>query len=105
MRMLRWMCDKTRNANIRDMVGFAPIEDKVIENRFMWFGHICRKCTNEVVRRSDMVIGSDNTRQRRRPKLTLDAVVRNDMIGLNFGKHLALDRAQWRKMIYVADPN
>ena len=34
MRMLRWMCGKTwkdriRNTNIRDMVGIAPIEDKI----------------------------------------------------------------------------
>ena len=38
MRMLRWMCGKTRkdiirNANIHDMVGAAPIEDKLRENR------------------------------------------------------------------------
>ena len=42
MRMLRWMCGKTRNdrirnANIRDMVGVAPIEDKLRENRLRWF--------------------------------------------------------------------
>ena len=38
MRMLRWMCSKTRkdriwNANIRDMVGIAPIEDNLRDNR------------------------------------------------------------------------
>ena len=38
MRMLRWMCGKTRkdrirNVNIRSMVGVAPIEDKMRENR------------------------------------------------------------------------
>ena len=39
------------------------------------------------------------------PKLTLDAVVKNDMIGLNLNEHLAVDRAQWRKRIHVAHPN
>ena len=38
MKMLRWMCGKTRNdkisnTNIRDMVGVAPIKDKLKENR------------------------------------------------------------------------
>ena len=40
-----------------------------------------------------MIIGSDNTRERGRLKLTLDAVVKNYMSGLNLGKNLALDRA------------
>ena len=38
MRMSRSMCgttrkDRIRNTNIRDMVGVAPIEDKLRENR------------------------------------------------------------------------
>ena len=46
MRMLGWMCGKNRkdiirNANIRDMIGFAPIDDKLKENRLRWFGYIC----------------------------------------------------------------
>ena len=45
MRMLRWICGKTlkdriRNEHIREMVGVAPIEDKMRENRLRWFGHI-----------------------------------------------------------------
>ena len=37
MRMLRWMCGKTRNdrirnANIRDMARVAPIDDNLREN-------------------------------------------------------------------------
>ena len=52
-----------------------------------------------------MIIGSDNTKGRGKPKLTLYTVVKNDMIELNLGEHLALDRVQWRKRIHVADPN
>ena len=48
-----------------------------------------------VIRKSDMIIDSDITRGRGRVKLTLDAVVKNDMIVLNLREHLALDRAQW----------
>ena len=52
-----------------------------------------------------MIILSDNTRGRDRPKLPLDTVIKIDMIELNLGEHLVLDRAQWRKMIHVADLN
>ena len=52
-----------------------------------------------------MIIISDNIRGRGRPNVTLDVVVKKNMIELNLGEHLALDRAQWRKMIHVANPN
>ena len=57
------------------------------------------------VTRSDMVIGNDSTWGKSRPKLTLDAVVKKDMMGLNSSDHLALDRAYLHKMIHVAEPN
>ena len=73
------MCGKTRkdrirNANIRNMVGVALIEYKLRDNRLWWFGHICRRHTHAVVRRSDMIICSHNTRGR--IDLTLQAVVK-----------------------------
>ncbi|VFQ65628.1 unnamed protein product [Cuscuta campestris] len=45
MRMLRWMCGKTRldrisNKVIRRQVGMAPVEDKLREVRLRWFGHV-----------------------------------------------------------------
>ena len=66
MRMLRLICGNTRNdriknVNIRDMVGISPTYDKLRENRFKWFGHICRRPIDVIVRRSEMVISSDNT--------------------------------------------
>ena len=90
------MCGKTmknriRNANIRDMVGIAPIEDKLRENRLRWFRRICCRPIDAVVRRSDIILDSDNTKGRGRPKLILDVVVKNDKIELNLGDHLALD--------------
>ncbi|VFQ72301.1 unnamed protein product [Cuscuta campestris] len=45
MRMLRWMCGKTRldrisNEVIRRQVGMAPVEDKLREARLRWLGHV-----------------------------------------------------------------
>ncbi|VFQ77401.1 unnamed protein product [Cuscuta campestris] len=48
MRMLRWMCGKTRldrisNEVIRRQVGMAPVEDKLREARLRWLGHVRRR--------------------------------------------------------------
>ena len=97
------MCDKTRkyiirNANTRDMIGFALIENKLKENKFS-------RLTDAVVKKSDMIISSDNTRVSDRLKLILRAVVKKDMIDLNFDKYLTLDRVKWRQKIHITDPN
>lgn len=48
MRMLRRMCgharkDRVQNDHIRDRVGVAPIEEKLVQHRLRWFGHIQRR--------------------------------------------------------------
>jgi len=58
MRMLWWMCDFTRidmirNWVIRDLVKVAPIENKLREIRFRWFGHVKRRSVNTPVRKSE----------------------------------------------------
>ena len=45
IRMLRWICGHTRmdrvwNDNIRDRLGVAPIEEKFVQHRLRWFGHV-----------------------------------------------------------------
>ena len=75
MRMLRWMCGKTRrhkvrNERIRKMIEVAPIEEKMRENRLRWFGHIQRRPTNAPVRKSDAIHIEGNTRGRGRSKCT-----------------------------------
>ncbi|KAM3260777.1 hypothetical protein ACQJBY_051812 [Aegilops geniculata] len=45
MRILRWSCghtrkDRVRNDDIRDRAGVAPIEEKLVQHRLWWFGHI-----------------------------------------------------------------
>ena len=67
MHMLRWICDKTlkdriRNEHIQEMVGVAPIEDKMRENLLQQFGHIQRRPLNASVRKSDLLIVHGNDR-------------------------------------------
>ena len=56
--------------------------------------HVDMKTLDVVVRRSDMFIGSDDIIGRSRPKLTLEAIVKSDIIGLNLNEHLTTDRIQ-----------
>jgi hypothetical protein len=46
--MLCWICghtrlDRVRNNDIRDRLGVAPIEEKFIQHRLRWFGHVHRR--------------------------------------------------------------
>ena len=43
-------------------------------------------------------------RGRGRPRLTLTNVVNRDMNLFNLTNEMALDRVEWRKMIYATDP-
>lgn len=61
MRMLTWMCDKTRmvmirNKRILEMIGVVPIEEKWGENRLSWFRHIYRRLVDAVVKRVDRIV-------------------------------------------------
>ncbi|KAH1218893.1 hypothetical protein GmHk_13G039165 [Glycine max] len=84
MRMLRWMCgktrqDKIRNGVIRERVGVAPIVEKMVENRLRWFGHIERRLVDSVVRRVDQMERRQTIRGRGRPKKTIREVIKKDL--------------------------
>jgi hypothetical protein len=45
MHMLRWICGNTRryrvrNDDIREKLGVAPVEEKLMQHHLRWFGHI-----------------------------------------------------------------
>ena len=57
MRMLRWMCgktriDKIRNEHFREHLGVATIGDKIRETCLRWFGHVQRRPATTPVRRN-----------------------------------------------------
>ncbi|KAH1210957.1 Style cell-cycle inhibitor 1-A [Glycine max] len=84
MRMLRWVCgktrqDKIRNEAIRERVGVAPIVEKMVENRLRWFGHVERRPVDSVVRRVDQMERRQTIRGRERPKKTIRKVIKKDL--------------------------
>ena len=67
MRMLRWMCRKTRRDMIRNelihkMIEVELIEEEMRENRLRWFGHIQRRPANAPVRKSEAIYIEGNAR-------------------------------------------
>jgi hypothetical protein len=56
MRMLRWICgntrrDRIRNDDIRERLWVAPVEEKLVQHRLRWFGHIQRRPAEAPVHR------------------------------------------------------
>ncbi|KAH1188137.1 hypothetical protein GmHk_U059979 [Glycine max] len=96
MRMLRWMCgktrqDKIRNGAIRERVG-APIVEKMVENRLRWFGHVERRPVDSVVRRVDQMERRQTIRGRGRPKKTIREVIKKDLELNDLDRSMVLDR-------------
>ncbi|VFQ64091.1 unnamed protein product [Cuscuta campestris] len=107
MRMLRWMCEKTRldrisNEVIRRQVGMAPVEDKLREARLRWFGHVRRRDADAPVRRCERITVIGGSRGRGRPKKNWKEVIRHDLGLLTLTEDMALDRNLWRTRIRVA---
>ncbi|KAL6524293.1 hypothetical protein OROGR_016727 [Orobanche gracilis] len=93
MRMLRWMCghtkkDRLRNEVIREKVRVASIEDKIMENRLRWFGHVRRIPVDAPVRRLESWRTINIVKGRDRPKKTWIKLIENDMRFLGIGESM-----------------
>ncbi|GER31105.1 calcium-transporting ATPase 3 family protein [Striga asiatica] len=109
MRMLRWFCghtirDRIQNEDIRDRVGVAPIEEKLVQHRLRWFGHVQRRPPDAPVRRGVLQRVEDVKRGRGRPKFTWEESVKRDLKDWNISKDLAVDKSAWRLAINVPEP-
>jgi hypothetical protein len=108
MRMLRWICDHTRrdrvrNDDIRERLGVAPVEEKLVQHRLRWFGHMQWRpaeapICNGVIRRN-----SNKKRGRGRPNLTWEESMKRDLKDWCITKELALDRREWKVAIHVSE--
>jgi hypothetical protein len=109
MRMLHWICghirlDRVRNDDIRDRLGVAPIEEKLIQRRWRWFGHVHRRLLEAPVHRG--IIRRDNNvkRGRGRPNLTLEEEIKRNLKEWNIPMELCLDRSPWKEVIHDPEP-
>jgi hypothetical protein len=82
--MLRWICghtrrDRVQNEDIRDRVGVAPIEEKLVQHQLRWFGHVQRRPPEAPVRSGVLDRVGSVRRGRGRPKLTWEEAVKRDL--------------------------
>jgi hypothetical protein len=108
MRMLRWICghtrrDRVRNEDIRDRVGVAPMEEKLVQHRLRWFGHVQRRSPEAPVRSGVLDRVGSVRRGRGRPKLTWEDAVKRDFKEWDIPKELVMDRSAWRHAINVPE--
>ena len=84
MRMLRWICGHTRmnrvrNDDIRGRLGVAPIEEKLVQHRLRWFGHVQMRPSEVPVRCGVLSRYINVRRGKGRPKLTWEEAVKRDL--------------------------
>ena len=66
------------NGYIWKKVGVAPIEEKMIEIRLQWFGHIQRRPLEAPVKKVDQMVFSSIRRGMERQKRTLGEIIERD---------------------------
>jgi hypothetical protein len=109
IRILRWICDHTRrdwvrNDDIRERLGVTPVEEKLVQHRLRWFGHMQRSLAEAPIRNGVIRRTGNKKRGRGRPNLTWEESVKRDLKDWCIIKEVALDRREWKLKIYVSEP-
>jgi hypothetical protein len=109
MRMLRWICgnirrDRARNDDIRERLGVAPVEEKPVQHRLRWFGHIQRRLAEAPIRSGVIRRSGNEKKDRGRSNLTWEESVKRDLKDWCITKELELDRREWKLTIHVSEP-
>jgi hypothetical protein len=81
IRMLHWICghtrkDRIRNDDIRNKLGVVPIQEKLVQHRLRWFGHIQRRSPETPVRSGILSYPENTRRERGRPTLTWEEAIK-----------------------------
>ncbi|KAG2588989.1 hypothetical protein PVAP13_5NG391443, partial [Panicum virgatum] len=93
-----------RNDDIRDRLGIAPIEEKLIQHRLRWFGHVQRRSPEPPVHSGILKHDCNMRRGRGQPKLTWEEIMRRDLKDWSIPRYLSLDRSAWKATIHVPEP-
>jgi hypothetical protein len=106
--MIWWICghtkrDQVRNDDIRERLGVAPVDEKLMQHRLRWFGHIQRRPVKTSIR-NGLIRRTDNEkRDRGRPNLMWEESVKRDLKDWCITKKLTLDRREYKLAIHVSE--
>ncbi|KAE8773346.1 hypothetical protein D1007_54495 [Hordeum vulgare] len=84
--------DRVRNDDIRERLAVAPIEEKLVQHRLRWFGHIQRRPSEAPVHSGRIKRAENVKRGRGRPNLTWEESVKRPE-GLEYRQRLS--HGQW----------
>jgi hypothetical protein len=106
--MLQWIYghtrrDRVRNNDIRERLGVAPVEVKLVQHRLRWFGHMQRRPVETPIRNGVIRRTGNKKRDRGRLNLTWEEYVKRDLKDWCNTKELALDRREWKLVIHVPE--
>jgi hypothetical protein len=81
MCMLQWICGHTRrdrvwNGDIRERLGVAPVEEKLMQHRLRWFGHMQQRSAEAPIRNGVIRRTGNKKRSRGQPNLTWEESVK-----------------------------
>jgi hypothetical protein len=85
-------------------LGVTLVEEKLVQYRLRWFGHMQRRTTEAPIRNGVIRRTSNKKRGRGRPNLTWEESVKRDLNDWCITKELALDRREWKLAIRVPEP-
>jgi hypothetical protein len=99
--MLRWICghtrkDRVRNDDIRERLQVTLVEEKLVQHRLRWFGHIQRRSTKALIYSGVISRIGNGKRGRGRSNLIWDESVKRDLKDWSIIKKLALNRREWK---------
>ena len=81
----------------------APVEEKFVQHRFTWFGHIQLRLLKAPVRSGVISRTGNGKRGRGRPNLIWEESVKRYLKDWSITKEFALDRREWKLAIHVPE--
>ena len=99
MRMLRWIDgntqkDRVQNNEICLKIGVAPIDEKIRKSYLKWFGYVQRRATYAPIKKNEFIQVEEMKKDRRRQKITLVDIIKNDISIKGVTKNITLDRVE-----------
>ena len=85
--------DRVRNDDICDRLGVAPIEEKFVQHRLRWFGHVQMRPPEAPVHCGVLSQANNIRRDRGRPKLTWGDAIKRYLKAYDIPRDLYLNRS------------